>query len=176
MKLLFEDRLKTLQDEPRARLTRAGVMEGMRVVDLGAGRGLYSLLSASMVGKGGAVYAVEPDSSRAAIIARRAEEEKLDNVKVLVTGAENLAEIPSSTIDLAFALNSIHHFSDKRVAFAEVARVLKTGGRFYVRDMVKGWLTMYGTRREEIQSLPLEGFSGKTLEVTRTRFEATFTK
>lgn len=176
VRLLFEDRLKALQDEPRARLAKAGVAEGMRVVDLGAGRGLYSLLSAKIVGRGGVVYAVEPDARRVATIARRVEEERLDNVKVLKTGAENLAEIPSSTIDLAFALNSIHHFDDKRAAFAEVMRVLKRGGKFYVRDRVKGWLSMYGTTREEIPNLPLEGFSGKTVAVTRTRLEATFTK
>ena len=146
------------------------------MVDLGAGRGLYSLLSAGIVGKAGRVYAVEPDSSRAATITRRAKEEKLDNIQVLVTGAEDLAEIPSSTIDLAFALNSIHHFRDKRAAFAEVNRVLKTDGRFYVRDMVKSWLTMHGTPREEILNLPFDGFSDRAVTVTRTRFEATVTK
>ena len=176
MRLLLEDWLKVLQDDPRARLARAGVAAGMRVVDLGAGKGMYSLLSAGIVGKAGLVYAVEPDSSRANTIARRAEAEKLDNVKVLNTGAENLSEIPTGTIDLAIALNSIHHFTDKRVAFAEVARVLKAGGKFYVRDMVKGWLTMHGTLREEIPNLPTEGFSGKTVAVSRTRLEATFAK
>jgi ubiquinone/menaquinone biosynthesis C-methylase UbiE len=176
VRLLFEDRLRTLQDEPRARLARVGVAAGMHVVDLGAGKGLYSLLSSGIVGKEGKVYAVEPDSSRAATIARRAREARLDNLQVLVTGAEDLSEIPSSTIDLAFALNSIHHFRDKRVAFAEVNRVLRKDGRFYVRDMVKSWLTMHGTPREEIPNLPFDGFSDKAVAITRTRLEATATK
>ena len=176
MKLFFRDRLRMLQDDPRARLTKAGLTAGMRVADLGAGKGLYSLFAASIVGPEGAVYAVEPDSLRSAAIARRAADERLANVKVLTTGAEDLREIPSSTIDIAFALNSIHHFRDKTVAFAEVNRVLKAGGRFYVRDLVRSWLTMHGTAREEIPNLPLAGFSSKAVEVTRTRLEAWFTK
>lgn len=146
------------------------------MVDLGAGKGLYSVLAASIVGPAGAVYAVEPDGSRAAVIARRVAEEKVANVKVLTTGAEDLGEIPSSTIDIAFALNSIHHFRDKVAAFAEVNRVLKAGGRFYVRDLVKSWMTRHGTAKEEIPNLPLTGFSAKAVEVTRTRLEASFTK
>lgn len=176
MKLLLEDRLKSFQDDPRKRLARAGVSAGMKVVDLGAGRGLYSLLSAGMVGSRGAVYAVEPDGTRAATIARRAVAEKLDNIKVLGTGAEHLDEIPSSTIDLAFALNSLHHFQDKAVAFAEVSRVLKAGGRFYVRDMIWKWYLGHGTRLEDVQNLPTGGFSAKTVEVAKGRLEATFTK
>jgi ubiquinone/menaquinone biosynthesis C-methylase UbiE len=176
LKLLLEDRLKAIQDNPMERLSRIGLQPGMRVVDLGAGRGLYSLLSSSMVGKAGTVFAVEPDISRAETIGKRIKQEKLENINVLTTGAENLAEIPSSTIDIAFALNSMHHFNNKQAAFAEVNRVLKTGGKFYVRDMIKSWLTWHGTRREEIPNLPLTGYTGKTLAVTRSRLEATFTK
>ena len=174
--MLLEDRLRTLQDDPRARLTIAGLQLGMRVADLGAGKGLYSLLAAGMVGTDGVVYAVEPDSSRAATIRRRMSEEKISNIRVLITGAEKLAEIPSSTIDVAFALNSMHHFSDRQAAFAEVNRVLRAGGHFYVRDMIKGWFTGHGTRREEIPNLPLAGYSNKSVTVTRSRLEATFTK
>ena len=176
MRLSFEDRLRMMQDDPRARLAKAGVATGMRVVDLGAGKGLYSVLAAAIVGPAGAVYAVEPDGTRAATISRRVADEKVANVKVLTTGAEDLGEIQSSTIDVALALNSIHHFRDKVAAFAEVNRVLKVGGRFYVRDLVKSWMTGHGTTKEEIPNLPLAGFSAKSVEVTRTRFEASFTK
>ncbi len=176
MKLLLEDRIKAIQDDPHERLARIGLQPGMRVVDLGAGKGLYSLLSSSMVGREGMVYAIEPDSSRAAMIERRVSSERLENVRILATGAENLAEVHSSTVDIAFALNSMHHFSDKAAAFAEVYRVLKTGGKFYVRDMIRSWLTWHGTRREEIPNLPSAGYSGKSVSVTRSRLEATFTK
>jgi len=176
LKLLLEDRIKSIQDDPHNRLARIGVRPGMRVVDLGAGKGFYSLLSSSIVGSEGRVFAVEPDSFRAAIISRRASQEKIENLSVLCTGAEHLAEIPSSSVDTAFALNSLHHFNDKAAAFAEVNRVLKSGGRFYVRDIIRNWITWHGTRREEIPNLPSAGYSGKTVEVTRSGLEATFTK
>lgn len=176
VKLRFEERLKGMLDDPHARLTKIGISPGMRVVDLGAGKGLYSLLASGVVGAEGTVYAVEPDDSRASVIARRAADEGFGNVKVLTTGAENLGEIPSSTIDVAFSLNSMHHFADRRAAFGETNRVLKPGGRLYVKDMVKSWIEWHGTRREELPSLPLEGYSGKRLVVTRFGLEATFTK
>lgn len=176
MRLLLEDRIKALQDNPNARLAKIGVSPGMRVVDVGAGKGLYSLLSSMIVGREGAVFAVEPDRSRAAVITKRASQEGLVNVNVLTTGAENLTEIPSLTIDIAFALNSMHHFNDKGAAFAEVNRVLRVGGRFYVRDMIKTWFRGHGIRREEIPGLPVTGYSSKQIELAGSKLEATFTK
>ena len=176
LKLTLADRLNAMINNPQARLAKMGLGPGMRVADLGAGRGLYSLLASGIVGAAGMVYAVEPDQSRATFIARRTAEGRLGNVKVLTTGAEDLGGIPSSTLDVAFAVNSMHHFVDRRAAFGEVNRVLKPGGRFCVRDMVKSWLEWHGTRREEIASLPLEGYSGRSLRVTRFSLEATFTK
>jgi ubiquinone/menaquinone biosynthesis C-methylase UbiE len=95
---------------------------------------------------------------------------------VLASGAESLSEIPESTIDIAFSLNSLHHFNDKAAVFAEVLRVLKVGGRFYVRDFIKNWMTRHGTRREEVAGLPATGFSDRRVNVTWSSLEATFTK
>ena len=36
-----------------------------------------------------------------------------------------------STVDLVFSVDALHHFRDLKAVFAEVARVLKPGGRFY---------------------------------------------
>jgi len=176
LKLSFEDRLKAFQDDPQKRLAKAGVAKGMQVADLGAGRGFYSLLSAGIVGATGVVYSVEPDSSRTEVITRRAAEERIDNIKVMATGAEDLSGIPSSSIDLAFALNSLHHFRDKQIAFSEVSRVLKNGGRFYIKDMIWHWYSWHGTRREDIANLPSAGFSEKTVTVSGSTLEASFTK
>jgi SAM-dependent methyltransferase len=39
--------------------------------------------------------------------------------------------ILESTVDFVFSVDALHHFRDLKAVFAEVARVLKPGGRFY---------------------------------------------
>ncbi|MDV3243689.1 MAG: class I SAM-dependent methyltransferase [Nitrososphaerales archaeon] len=165
-----------MKTHPSIRLAKIGMSKGMRVADLGAGKGLFTLAAAGVVGPDGLVYSVEPDTSRAALIERRLLAERLANVRVLVTGAERLADIPDSTIDIAFSLNSIHHFRDRTAAFAEAKRILKLGGRFYVRDIVRSWLTRHGTRREDVTALSSSGFSDRRIKMSSWTLEATFTK
>lgn len=176
MKLFLEEKLRATRSDPSAKLRMIGVRERMHVADLGAGKGLYAVVSAGIVGTEGVVYAVEPDKSRAATIERRIASEKLGNVKVIATGAESLSEVPDSTIDIAFSLNSMHHFGDREAVFAEVHRVLKGGGKFYVRDIVRNWLTWHGTRKEDVALLPASRFSDRRVRVTSFTLEATYTK
>ncbi len=176
MRLLFVERLRAIRADPVVQLERIGLAKGSHVADLGAGRGYYTLVAAELVGPEGLVYAVEPNPARAALIESRTAREKLANVRVLKTGAERIGAIPDSTLDIAFSFNSLHHFSDKAAAFAEVARVLRPGGTLYIKDAVKNWLSRHGTRREEASSLTRAGFSREELEFSRMTFEATYTK
>ncbi len=176
MKLLFEERLRAIRGPPSDRLTAIGVRAGMSVADLGAGRGYYALAAAEIVGSGGKLYAVEPDKVRSTMIEGRATSEGLANLRVIANGAEDLTAIPESTVDLAFSMNSMHHFNDRMAVFSEVARVLKPGSRFYVRDIMKSWVNGHGTRREQVAEMPGPGFSDRKVRVTRSTLEATFTK
>lgn len=176
MKLLFEERLSTIGSDPRTWLRSLGVVAGMRLADLGAGKGLYTLAAAELAGSEGLVYSLEPDASRAALIERRAQSAGLKNVRVLQTGVEKMAGVPDSSVDFALSRNSLHHFSDKRAAFAEVKRVLKLGGTMYIRDILKNRLSMHGTRRDELPSLGTFGFSEFQLRVSGWMIEATLKK
>jgi len=162
--------------DPRIWLDRLEVREGMVVADLGAGKGLYSVPAAGLVGAGGHVYAVEPDPKRAATIRKRATQGGLSNLEVLESGVEGIGGIPASSVDTAFSRNSLHHFEDKDMAFAQVLRVLKDGGRFCIRDLVWTWWTRFGTRKEDIASLSSYSFEDVQVSVSGRVFEATLTK
>ena len=128
------------------------------MVDVGAGLGYFTVPCAAIVGESGFVYSIEPDSKRSDKIRARVVREGLDNVRVITTKAENLADIPTADTDLAFSAFSAHHFEDKEAAVTEIRRVLRDGGAFYLWDSVPGRIFKHGTRPEEV-GLLAQGFA-----------------
>jgi len=85
------------------------VQPGMRVADVGAGTGLYTLLFAEAVGPTGRVYAVDISESFVEAIRARAAAEGLANV-VPVVNRERSADLPPASVDLVFLADTYHHF------------------------------------------------------------------
>lgn len=137
---------------PEARLAEIGLAKGMKVADIGAGYGYFTLPAATMVGEEGTVYAVEPNPNRAHEISRRAGERHIKNIEVLVAGAEDLAGIPSGEVDAAISMSSFHHFADPQDALLELRRIVKRGGQVYVRDMKAGRVFKHGSRADEFRT------------------------
>ena len=152
---------------PELRLTELGISKGMTVADVGAGFGYFALPAAEAVGEGGAVYAIEPDPRRASQISRRAEEEGLGNVRVLVTGAEDMVGVPTGAVDVAMSMSSFHHFSDQKKALTELKRVVRPGGVIYIRDMKPGRLSKHGSERTRFEKTISEQFPGALFEEDR---------
>ncbi|MDV3277658.1 MAG: class I SAM-dependent methyltransferase [Nitrososphaerales archaeon] len=176
VKLSFVERLRTAREDPYALLGRIGIAKGMRVADLGAGKGLYTLVAAELVGGVGWVYAVEPDTARSALIGRRAAGGGFANITVLKTRAEDMSGIPDSGVDFAFSLNALHHFEDRDAALSEAKRILKKDGRLYVRDMVWNMWFRHGTRKEDVGSIAAGVFTNVKVNLTARKVEITFTK
>jgi len=175
MKLTLAERLRSLFQEPYAAAKEIGISEGQNVADIGAGKGYLTIPASTIVGRKGLVYSVEPDPTRSRIIRERAVSEGLKNVRVLTTGAEQLEEIPSDSVDLAFSAFSMHHFNDKQASLAEIRRILRSGGRFYVWDRVPGMIMKHGTRPEELDRLS-GGFANFELVSIKRTIRAKFTK
>jgi SAM-dependent methyltransferase len=94
---------------------------------------------------------------------------------VITASAEQLGEIPSDSIDIAFSAFTFHHFNNKETALSEIKRVLSQGGIFYVWDRVPGLLIRHGTEPDELNP-SMGGFSKfELLGVGRT-LRARFTK
>ena len=175
MKLTFVERIRSLSQEPHATVKKIGVSEGQNVADIGAGLGYFTIPAAIVVGQTGLVYSVEPNPARSDRIRDRVAAEGLENVRVLTTGAERLGDIPTGSVDLAFSAFSMHHFNDMQAGIAEIRRILRNGGRFYVWDRVPGLIMKHGTRPQELDRFS-GGFTKFELLSTGRTVKARFTK
>ena len=175
MKLAFTEHFRALVQNPYIAVKEIGVLPGQRVVDIGAGKGYFAIPAAEAVGRTGLVYAVEPDPVRSRTIRERIVAEGLQNVRVLTTGAEQLTEIPSESVDLVFSAFTLHHFNNRQAGLSEIRRVLRPGGVFYVWDRSPGTMLPHGTRAEELNQVAVE-FSKFELLRTGRNLRARFTK
>ncbi|MHB9091811.1 MAG: methyltransferase domain-containing protein, partial [Chloroflexota bacterium] len=104
---------------------------GERVVDIGSGAGLDSLIAAKLVGVGGRVVGVDMTPAMLARAQRAAREAQLDNVAFVEGYAESLP-VPESWADVITSNGVLNLLPDKEAGLAEMARVLKPGGRLQI--------------------------------------------
>lgn len=108
---------------------------GERVLDLGSGGGIDVLLSARRVGLTGKVYGLDMTEEMLALALSNAREAAATNVEFLKGGIEAIP-LPAQTIDVVISNCVINLSVDKPTVFAEIFRVLTTGGRIGVTDVV----------------------------------------
>jgi ubiquinone/menaquinone biosynthesis C-methylase UbiE len=81
-----------------------------------------------------------------------------------VVGPAEHLPLESESVDLALSTMSFHHWTDKEAGVREVARVLKTDGRFILADHAARWVRRVGaapapSARERIQVFTAAGLS-----------------
>jgi demethylmenaquinone methyltransferase/2-methoxy-6-polyprenyl-1,4-benzoquinol methylase/phosphoethanolamine N-methyltransferase len=112
----------------------ARIQPGDKVLDVGCGTGNLTLTARGYTRAPGSVYGIDasPEMIRTA-------QEKARRTGSDVTFEVGLIEkipYPESTFDVVISRLMVHHLPDdlKRQAFAEVLRVLKPGGLFFIAD------------------------------------------
>ncbi len=113
----------------------AELHEGERVLDLGSGGGIDVLLSAKRVGPTGRAFGVDMTDEMLALARRNAAEAGATNVEFL-KGRIEAVPLPAASIDVVISNCAINLSTDKPAVFAEMARVLRSGGRVGVSDVV----------------------------------------
>ena len=107
---------------------------GERVLDLGCGAGLDSLVAAQMVGPAGSVTGIDMTPEMLAKARAGAAELGLGNVDFVEGEAERLP-FDDASFDVVISNGVIDLIPDKDAVFAELHRVLRFGGRIQVADV-----------------------------------------
>jgi SAM-dependent methyltransferase len=105
-----------------------GLKPGDRVLDIGSGTGEQARLLAETVGANGEVIGIDPNPGMRAEAARRAPRARF------VDGNAYALPFPDASLDAVTCERVFQHLDDPERAAAEIARVLRPGGRVVVTD------------------------------------------
>jgi len=107
---------------------------GERVVDVGSGGGIDSLIAARMVGPTGEVVGVDMTPAMLEKARAAAAESGIDNVEFREAYMEELP-VPDGWADVVISNGVLNLTPDKRKALGEMFRVLRSGGRLQIGDI-----------------------------------------
>ena len=107
---------------------------GKRVLDIGSGAGMDSLIAALMVGPEGSVTGIDMTPEMIENARKGAAELGLNNVTFVEGEAETLP-FDNSSFDVVISNGVIDLIPDKNAVFGEIYRVLVPGGRIQVADV-----------------------------------------
>jgi len=113
----------------------AELHEGETVLDLGSGGGIDVLLSARRVGPTGTVYGLDMTDEMLALAQRNARAAAATNVHFL-KGLMEAIPLPAASVDVVISNCVVNLSTDKSAVLAEIARVLRPGGRIGISDVV----------------------------------------
>ena len=160
----------------------ARMQPGDAVLDVGCGTGTLAMEVARRVGRAGRVAGVDPGTEQIARARSKAARRHMP-IEFQIGVIEQLP-FPDQTFDVVLSTLMMHHVSAsiKRQGLAEIARVLKPGGRLVIADFTrkqerKGRAARFhagGSDMQELAALVSEaGFESVEIEEMRpARFTA----
>jgi len=110
-----------------------GIAPGKAVADIGAGSGWFTVRAARRVGGSGVVYAVDINPEAIRYVGERARKEQLQNVKTILSQADNPL-LPASSVDAVLLLKTYHEVARPVVLLQNLRAALRPGAKVGVID------------------------------------------
>ena len=110
-----------------------GLASGKSVADIGAGSGWFTVRAARRVGASGLTYAVDINPEAIRYIDQRAQKEHLQNVKTILSKADDPL-LPASSVDAVLLLKTYHEVAEPVVLLKNLRASLRPGARVGVID------------------------------------------
>ncbi len=120
---------------------------GERVVDVGSGGGIDSLIAARMVGPTGHVVGVDMTPAMLEKARAAAAQSELANVEYREAYMEDLP-VPDGWADVVISNGVLNLTPDKQKALGEMFRVLRPGGRLQIGDILVNREVPAGAKRK----------------------------
>src|SRR5262249_10884488 len=114
-------------------LDRLGVKPGMRVADVGAGDGYYTVRLAKRLGPGATIYAEDVTGPYLGLLAERLAREGIVGVTV-VRGEPADPRLPGRSVDLALLAHMYHEVEQPYEFLYRLGASLAPGGRIAIID------------------------------------------
>jgi arsenite methyltransferase len=137
--------VRELKSVPQASIIGAGcgapvgfanLQKGETVVDLGSGAGIDVFLSANSVGGAGHVIGIDMTDEMIERAKKNARDNGYSNVEFRKGDIEARIPVNDNSVDAVISNCVINLTTNKTDAFKEIHRILKSGGRMVISDLV----------------------------------------
>jgi len=123
---------------------------GEHILDIGSGGGFRLAERARAVGPSGKIIGVDPSADMNAVATQHCAD--YPQVSLHQSDAHSLP-LPDGTIDKAVSVQVFEYLNDIPAALAELARVLRPGGRAVISDMHFGTLIWHSDHPDRMQKI-----------------------
>jgi ubiquinone/menaquinone biosynthesis C-methylase UbiE len=109
------------------------ITPGKSVADIGAGSGWFTVRAAQRVGAAGTIYAEDINPKAIEYIEKRAQTEKLSNIKT-VLGTPDDTKLPPASVDAVMLMKVYHEIAHPVPVMEQLRASLKPGGLVGIID------------------------------------------
>ncbi len=152
--------------------THFHLRSGDKVADFGAGTGFYLKALGNAVGNDGRVYACEIQKNLLESLRTKARELHLSNIEPVWCDLEmpQGTKLRDGLLDAGILVNTLFQLEKKDEAIIEIARVIRSGGKFFVID----WTESFGGIGPHPLHVVTEGMAKELVSKHGFAFERSF--